>query len=103
MNENEQLARWLFGESDGVDDHGDKLWWFDGLRVWGTPPFRNSNQWAGVLLEKLGKDEVTLAGVGSSWEISTQDELKPTWRDAVVDAALEVMRRESNEGAKHEG
>lgn len=102
-NENEwlALARWLgfktiaFGEIEALE--------FEGARFFNGPPeFRTSNGWAGALLEKLvsyGVDLYTDESSPPRWRLYLNQGIKvrncPTWRDAVVEAALEIIKREN--------
>lgn len=102
MTENEQIARWLGWHKGTVG-----YWEHTPVPVFKTkslPNFRTSNKWAGAVLEKLGKDGVQLYStfdVGKNamvWVcIFGYDDmdrvLLDDWRSAVIDAALEVIRR----------
>lgn len=100
MRENEQLMRWL-----GIEEHPEHKGAFavhGSFFGWSAelPNFRSSNEWAGALLEKLGQHDIRLDACRLGMEgpviWSTSDSADcNTWRDAVVDAALEVIRRES--------
>lgn len=104
VNENELLARWLGWEFVGHHWHISGECGPDRL-----PDFRTSNEWAGALLEKL------TMGIGCSlhsgppgvflgitfWFPQGGSDIYNTerhtnWRDAVVDGALEVIRRSGN-------
>lgn len=107
MTDNELLARWLgklFVLNQWVIPKPP-----EDVSYWNLPSIeeiRTSNEWAGVLLDKMVSDgnfshfycdvpgscymHIFKAGAKDSfWTKPT-----PTWRDAVVDAALEIARRE---------
>lgn len=97
MTENEQLARWLGWK------YKKKLGWFYppfGFYTAGHPDdFHTSNEWAGALLTKLKPYVLGIDTVGTrnDWRIEIYDSppfIAPSWRDAVVDAALWVIKRE---------
>lgn len=116
MTENEQLARWLGHTTDGVNWYSPgstsgKLLRaaprLDGWRVPSIEDIRTSNEWAGAVLEKLAYSGVELTSRYSTilgkttWSIemnyfsfATPDH--DNWRAAVIDAALEVIRRDSS-------
>lgn len=104
MNENDLLARWL------------------GLKYRITPSgivqvedpkhpgyakdvdFRTSNEWAGALLDKLTEYWVNVtAWPDGRWQVTLDNRgrgngksyIAKTWRDAVVDASLQITKRES--------
>lgn len=99
MNENQQLARWLDPTLKRFKVPLEPTIIF--------PTFRTSNEWAGVLLEKLEKHRVLLDAVKNGtpkWEcdITLYPEgeiitgVGDDWRSAVVEAALIVARRDSS-------
>lgn len=107
MNENEQLAWWVFGPSDATDDQGTMLWRMAGERVWSTPRFRESNEWAGTLEDRLGElFDIGIEKANGVWScrVFGPNIFKSafTRRDAVVDAALGVIKRESSGSATAE-
>lgn len=77
-----------------------------------VPHFRTDNQWAGAVLEKLGDQDFILERSGTEWQVGLYDMVNPCdesgpnfswksvwvkdWRSAVVDAALEVIRRDAS-------
>lgn len=97
MTESELIARWLgWREIKGegwYSQQGKHLLCY-------TPDFRTSNEWAGAVLERLeqggvnqgldGKYRATTL-CGDSWITTGPFD---NWRSAVIDAALEVIRRE---------
>lgn len=104
MNENELLARLLRPDGQGwyVCEDGDIVIDKD------TVNFRTSNEWTGALLEKLEKNRIELHSYrtpdGFGWGCAffignvincTKPQPRATWRDAVVDAALEIAKREA--------
>lgn len=107
MNENEQLARWLGMKPDKMDfDIQGKI---ETFAIWRRenggaeylPNFRASNEFAGELLEKLGNlngtnlDGYTVKATGEKrWRCIPLEGYRSTWRDAVVDATLEIIKRE---------
>lgn len=67
----------------------------------GPPEFRTSNEWSGVLLDKLTYHQISLHTVipmaRAIWVVTSGfKELGRGyfWRDAVVDASLEIIRRD---------
>lgn len=101
MNENEQLARWL-----KLVEHQPELacisgpiFEMGGGRL-GVPDFRTSNEWAGAVLDKLLKRTFRISTIASHgkkvlWRLSDHTAGSGLdWRSAVVDGALEVIRRE---------
>lgn len=121
MNENEQLARWL---GCSLENYGRGDFWVTGGPIASAVSMflptidrmRQSSEWAGAVLEKLqskyllgmnnypdmNKKKI-YAGV-SMVEFCDPAEIAiargDTWRDAVVDAALEVIRRKSGNANK---
>lgn len=105
MNENEMLARWL-GWRLIDPDLSPQVWNTGPVNAF-NPKFRTSNEWAGALLDKLMKDgygvqlcsgmkgrtSIQLLAVSLTGSLS--DWTRNDWREAVVDAVLEAIRRES--------
>lgn len=109
MNENEILARWL-GFVHKYDlkmpgaiaiEYTGKVYSYKGEKHHGVPNFRTSNEWAGALLEKLADYGFTLVGLNPKgqrcWFAGgfEHKDRKATWRDAVVDAALAIIKAEN--------
>lgn len=100
-NENEMLARWL-----GFAMSAFGGWKHPNGGIYQPIDFRASNEWAGALLEKLHRNGFSLISESDNrswyWGTSAAEGHAGTWRDAVVDAALEVIRQESRrrDGAK---
>lgn len=99
INENEQLARWLGYEP--IDKWNWMLSEPHHVKYVVPGDFRVSNEWAGALLEKLASHEFLLRSSSnedgtSFWWVEFDDSETceyDHWRDAVVDAALEIIRR----------
>lgn len=108
MNQNEQLARWL-----GWDQNSCGWWCIPGREnnMEGLPNFRTSNEWAGALLTRLGagvhllscktlKGSPLWACSNNRWSNDPKETYRllskwhMEWRDAVVDAALDIIKRE---------
>lgn len=83
MTENEQLARWLDLDSKIVVQIIDN----DVIRG-GVPNFRSSNEWAGAVFE-----QILLEGYVQDLFQKILIRLPEEWRDAVVDTALEIIKR----------
>lgn len=103
MNENEILARWLGWK---IINHPDNPDYFDPSGKFHArfPDFRTSNEWAGAVLEKLGDSQISLDAAlnpdgAVRWShVDIEGEWtgnRETWRDAVVDAALDIIGRSS--------
>lgn len=104
-NENELLALWIGWEPSKLPEF-EGLWLVPaGDAMDNLPSFRTSNEWAGALLEKLGGIfDVGLEKANRVWSCRVFGpnifNSADTWRAAVVDAALEVIRREDKGTAK---
>lgn len=105
MTESETIARW---RGFRHIKKGDQWAWYgpeDCIQPFfghEPPNFRISNEWAGAVLEKLSAIANVVLG-DKPWECEVYTDhgwaiMKSgaTWRDAVVDATLEVIKREDS-------
>lgn len=102
MNENEQLARWL-GWTKVAHLIAPEYYDASGGFHTNWPDFRSSNEWTGKLLEKFQTHSISLQFFSGYWYSaftwfgatkSMDPNGYPTWRAAVIAAALEVIRRD---------